>query len=100
VLEVRFGKADVAAPAQTTAADGLGVRALDPGTGGVARPERLGFLVFARALQRFEVLARLQPDDARLALGPSAAWGSGSSGPESSFERDASAQQTETKKLL
>ena len=31
-------------------------------------------LVLARALQRLEVLAFLQPDDARLALGSGAAW--------------------------
>src|SRR3954451_15593354 len=47
--------------------------ALDPSTRGVAGSERLGLLVLARALQRLEVLARLQPDDARLALGPRAA---------------------------
>src|SRR5690348_15241895 len=69
----RLGPPDVARAAQATAADGLRVRALDAGAGGVARPERLGLLVPARALQRLEVLARLQPDDARLALGARAA---------------------------
>ncbi len=72
MLQACFGEADVAAPAQTATADGLGMRALDPGSGGVAFPERLGFLVLARALQRFEVLACLQSDDAWLALGPGA----------------------------
>ena len=62
MLEVRFGEADVAGAAQAAAADGLGVRALDSGAGGVARPERLGVLLLARALQRLEVLARLQPE--------------------------------------
>ena len=73
VLQARFGQADVAAPAQAAAVDGLRVRALDAGAGGVICPERLGFLVPARALQRLEVLARLQPDDARLALAAGAA---------------------------
>ena len=59
VLEVRLGQPDVAAPSQAAAADGLGVRALDAGAGGVAGPERLGLLVPARALQCLEVLARL-----------------------------------------
>ena len=53
MLQMRFGEADVAAPTQAAAADSLGMRALDPGTRGVARPERLGVLVLAmNALRR------------------------------------------------
>ena len=69
----RVLKADVAAAAQAATADGLCVRSLDPGTGGVAFPERCSLLVPARTLKRLETLARLQPDDARLALGTGAA---------------------------
>ncbi len=64
VLQARFGEADVAAPAQAAAADCLRVRALNPGTGGVAVPERLGSLLLARAMQRLEVLARLHSNEA------------------------------------
>ena len=65
-------------PAQAAAADGLCMRgaldrALDPGTGGVARPEHFSLLALARALKRLEVSARLHPDDARLALAAGAA---------------------------
>lgn len=73
MLQAGFGETDVAAPAQAAAANRLCVRALDPGTGSEAFLKRLGLLVLARALQCFEVLARLHSDDTRLALGPSAA---------------------------
>src|SRR3954454_7337448 len=73
MLEVCLGETEIAASAQAAAADGLGVRALDPGAGGVAQPERLGFRLLARALQRLEVLARRPPDEAWLALAAGAA---------------------------
>src|ERR1700753_581411 len=72
VLEVRFSGAVVTRAAKATAMDGLGMGALDPGAGSVTGPECLGLLVLARALQRLEVLALLQPDDTRLTLGPGA----------------------------
>ena len=63
VLQVRLGQAEVAASAQAAAADGLGMRALDPSPCGVARSKHLCPLVPARFLQRLELLARLQADD-------------------------------------
>ena len=50
VLQARFGQADVAAPAQAAAVDGLRVRALNAGAGSIVYPERPGFLLPARAL--------------------------------------------------
>ena len=73
VLNACLAKADVASPAYAGAADGLGMRCFDAGARGIVLAELVGELPTPRGLERLEVLARLQADDARLQLGPGAA---------------------------
>jgi hypothetical protein len=65
VLQAGLGQPDVAALAQTAAADGLFVGALDAGALGVVGAKRLGRLHPAGILQRFVFLTRLQADRTR-----------------------------------
>ena len=68
-----FGEPDIAAFAQSAAADRLRVRAFDPGARGIISLELFRRLTPAGGVQRLVVLARLQPNDPWLVLGPGAA---------------------------
>jgi len=72
VLEVYLGQADVTGATEAAATNGLRVRTLNTGAGGIAGPERLGLLVPTCSLQRLKVFASLQADDAWLTLGAGA----------------------------
>src|SRR5689334_3789414 len=79
VLQAGLGQADVAALPQAAPADRLTVGSLDAGPSGIVQAERRGALLFSCGLQRLVMLACLQSDDARLALGfgaaaPQRAW--------------------------
>jgi hypothetical protein len=72
VLQMSLGQPDITASAQAAAADRLCMRAFDPGARSVVLPKFFRRLMSAGGLQRLKVLARLQPDKARLVFGAGA----------------------------